>query len=61
MRGRNHLLRLRRMRKDNMKMHPKETGCEVVDRMELAEGRVQWLASANTLMNLGVQERRGIS
>jgi hypothetical protein len=48
------------MRKDNMKMLLKESGCDV-DRMELAEGSVQWLASVNTLMNLGVQERRGIS
>jgi hypothetical protein len=37
---------------DDMKRHLKERGCEVVDRMELAEFSVQWLAPANNLINL---------
>jgi len=39
---------------DNIRMDLKEIGWVVVDWMPLAQGRVQWRAVVNTIMNLWV-------
>jgi hypothetical protein len=39
---------------NNIKMNFRETGCEVVKWMQLAEDRDQWWAFANTVMNFRV-------
>jgi hypothetical protein len=40
--------------RDNIKMDLKERGCEYVDWIHLAQGRDQWRALANTVMNLRI-------
>jgi hypothetical protein len=39
---------------DNIKMDLRETGCDVIDWIELAQDRDQWRALENTVMNLRV-------
>jgi hypothetical protein len=39
---------------DNIKMHLKEAGCEVVNLIHLADDRGQWLALVNTIISLWV-------
>jgi hypothetical protein len=43
-----------RGRAENIKMDLRETGCEDVSWMELAEDRVQWRALVLVVLNLGV-------
>jgi hypothetical protein len=42
-------------------MDLKELGCEVVDWILVSHERGQWRALANTIVNLRVPKRRGIS
>jgi hypothetical protein len=44
--------RRRRRWKDNIRMDFRETGCERVDRMLVANDRDQWRAPVNTIINL---------
>jgi hypothetical protein len=39
---------------DNIKVDLKEIGCVGMDRTDLAQGRDQWRALVNTVMNLRV-------
>jgi len=39
---------------DNMRMDLRETGLEIVNRIHLAQDRVQWRTLVNTVMNLRV-------
>jgi hypothetical protein len=39
---------------DDNKMDLKETGCEGMDQIQLAQDRVQWWGLVNTVMNLWV-------
>jgi hypothetical protein len=39
---------------DNIKIDLKETGCKDLDWIHLAQGRVQWQAFVNVVMNLQV-------
>jgi hypothetical protein len=43
----------------NIRMDPRETGCEGVDWMHLAQVRDQWRALVNTVMNLRVLQNAG--
>jgi hypothetical protein len=45
--------------KYNMGMHLRETECEIVERMLLAQGRDQWRILVNTAMNLLVPLKAG--
>jgi hypothetical protein len=47
--------------KDNNKIYLKEIGCYDTNWIHLAQERVQLRALVNTVMNLWVQYRRGIS
>jgi hypothetical protein len=42
-------------------MYLRDIGWEVADWMHLAEGRVQWQALVNTVMNFRFHKRQGIS
>jgi hypothetical protein len=44
--------------KSNTKMDLKETGCEVMDWIRLAQDRIPWCAPVNTLMNFRIHKRR---
>jgi hypothetical protein len=52
--GKRPLGRPRRMWEDNIKMDLKETGIDGANWIQLAQDRVQWRASVNTVMNLRV-------
>jgi hypothetical protein len=53
--------RCRRRWEDIIRMDLKEIGREDVDWMHLAQDRDQWKAVVNTVMNIRVKKRRGIS
>jgi len=55
------LRRPRRRWEYNIKMDLREIGWEGVDWMYLAQGRGQWWALVNTIMNFRIVERRVIS
>jgi hypothetical protein len=46
---------------DNIKMSHEDTGCNVVDWIQLAQDRDQWQAAVNILMNIRFHKRQGIS
>jgi hypothetical protein len=46
---------------DDIRMDLKEIGWQIVDWMHLAQDRDQWRALVNTVMNLLVPEKSGIS
>jgi len=48
------LKRPRRRWKDNIKIDIQETGCEVMDWIDLAQGRDRWRALVTAVMNLRV-------
>jgi hypothetical protein len=50
--GKRHLGGLRRKLKDKIRIDVREMGWEGVDWMHLAQGRDQWRAVGNSLMNL---------
>jgi hypothetical protein len=50
--GKRPLGRPRRRWKDNIKMDLRETGMDGANWIHLAEGRIQWRAFVNTVMNL---------
>jgi hypothetical protein len=50
--------RSRRRWEDNIRIDLKETGFEGLARSELAQGRVQWVALVNTVMNFGLPKRK---
>jgi hypothetical protein len=52
--GKRPLGRPRRRWLDNIKMYLREIGWDGVDWIELAQGRDQWRALVNTVMNLRV-------
>jgi hypothetical protein len=52
--GMRPLGRPRRRWKDNIKMDLRETGMDGSNWIQLAQDRVQWWASVNTVMNLRV-------
>jgi hypothetical protein len=52
--GRKPLGITRRKWEDNIRMDLRETGCEGVDWIRLAQDRDQWRAVVNTVMNLRV-------
>jgi hypothetical protein len=52
--GKRPLGRPRRRWVDNIKMDLRETGCDGMDWIELAQDRDQWRALVNTVMNLRV-------
>jgi hypothetical protein len=43
-----------------MKVDLKETGCDGVDWIDLAQDRDKWRAVANTLIDLGIHKMRKI-
>jgi hypothetical protein len=47
--------------KTNIIMDLKETGCNVVDSIHLAQDMDQWRTLVNTVMNLRYHKMRGIS
>ena len=59
--GKRPLGRPRRRWEDNIKMDLQEVGGVCGDWMELAQGRDRWRALVNTVMNLRVPKKRGIS
>jgi hypothetical protein len=52
--GKRPLRRPRHTWEDNIKVDLKETACENVDWIHLAQDRVQWQTLANMIMNLFV-------
>jgi hypothetical protein len=52
--GKRPLGRPRHRWEDNTKMDLRETGIDVANCIQLAQDRVQWRASVNTVMNLRV-------
>jgi hypothetical protein len=52
--------RPRRRREDNIKMDLKDVRCDGLDRINLVQDRVQWLALVNMAMDLRVSKRTGI-
>jgi hypothetical protein len=52
--GRRPLGRPRRRRVDNIKIDLRETGCDGIDWIDLTQGRDQWRAVMNAVMNLRV-------
>jgi hypothetical protein len=52
--GKRPLGRPRRMWEDNIKMDLREIGIDGANWIQLAQGRVQWRACVNTVMNLRV-------
>jgi hypothetical protein len=52
--GKRPLGRPRRRWEDNFKMDLRETGIDGANWIQLAQGRVQWRACVNTVMNLRV-------
>jgi len=44
----------RRRWEDNIKLNLREIGIDVANWIQLAQDRVRWWASVNTVMNLGV-------
>jgi hypothetical protein len=38
-------------------MNIKETGCKVLDRIQLAQDRTQWRDLVNTIINFGFHQR----
>jgi len=48
------LVRPRRTREDNIKMHLPEVGWEGMDWIDLAKGKDRWRALVNAVMNLRV-------
>jgi hypothetical protein len=59
--GKRLLVRPRRGWALNIKVGIKETGCEEVDWIHLAEGRGQWWVLVNMIMNHDFHTRREIS
>jgi hypothetical protein len=52
--GKRPLGKLRRRWVDNIELDLRETGWDGMDWINLAQGRDQWRALENTVMNLGV-------
>jgi len=52
--GKRTLRRPRRRWEDNIKMDLQEVGCEVMDRIELAQDRDRWRTLVNAVMKLGI-------
>jgi hypothetical protein len=52
--GKIPLGRPKRRQEDNIRMDLREIGCEGVACIRMAQGRFQWLAVVNTVMNLCV-------
>jgi hypothetical protein len=52
--GKRSLGRPRSRREDNIKMDLRETGIDEANWIQLAQGRAQWRAFVNTVMNLRV-------
>jgi hypothetical protein len=57
--GKRPLGRPRRRWEDNIKMDPREIGIDGTNWIRLAQDRVQWRASVNTVMNLRVDKKVG--
>jgi hypothetical protein len=55
--GKRPVRRPRHRWEDNIKMYLKETRCEDVDWIHLAQDRVQWQCSVNTVVNLEVPKK----
>jgi hypothetical protein len=56
--GKRPLGRPKRRWEDNIKLDFREIGIDGVNWIRLAQGRVQWRAFVNTLMNLQVPQRK---
>jgi hypothetical protein len=52
--GKRPLGRPRRRREDNIKLDLRETGIDGAIWIQLAQGRVQWRAFVNTVMNIRI-------
>jgi hypothetical protein len=52
--GKRQVWKTRRRWEDNIKIKHKETRCEGVDYINLAQDNVQWRDLANTVMNLRI-------
>jgi hypothetical protein len=52
--GKRPLGRLRHRWEDGIRMDLKEIGCEVVEWIQLAQGRDRWRALENTAMNVQI-------
>jgi hypothetical protein len=59
--GEKLLGRVRCRWEDNIRMYLTKIGWEGVDWIHLTQDRDQWWASVNTVVNLRVPKRRGIS